>query len=130
LTVLSKLTVPKAVQLPVVTQEPHLLISLNMVVCLNNQDPNQPDRWLTRSLQANSLVNKADTVDHLLNLLVNTPPSRWVMEALLALAVMAVVLSRHLMLNGAPPLLKASEMGSADTRDKQILYDDSWKPPL
>jgi hypothetical protein len=25
-------------------QEHHPLISLNMVVCLNNKDPNQPDR--------------------------------------------------------------------------------------
>jgi len=125
---LSKATAPKAVQLLVDTQEPHPLISLNMVVCLNNPDLNHPGRSLTSSLQASFLVSKADMVDHLPNLQVNTLTSRWVMEVLLALVVMAVVLSKHLMLNGVPPLPKALETGLVDTRDKQTTHlDDSPK---
>jgi len=122
LTVLSKATVPKAVQPLVDTQELHPPISLNMVVCLNNQDLNQPDRWLTSSLQASSLVSKADMVDRPPNLLVNTLTSRWVTEVLLALVVMAVVLSKHPMLNGVPPLPKALETDLVDTRDKQNIH--------
>jgi hypothetical protein len=121
LTDLSKATVPKAVQLLVDTQEHHPLISLNMVVCLNNQDLNQPDRWLTSSLQASSLVSKADMGDHLFNLPANILTSRWAMEVLLALVGMAVVLSKPPMLNGVPLLRKASETDLVDTRHKQTL---------
>ena len=115
---LNKVTVPKAVQLLVDTQERHPLISLNMVVCLNNQDLSQRDRWLISSLQASFLVSKADTVDRLPNLLANTLTSRWDTEVLLALVATAVVLSRLPMLNGVPPLPKVLETDSVDTRDK------------
>jgi hypothetical protein len=119
---LNRATVPKAVQLLVDTQELHLLISLNMVVCLNNQAFNQPDRWLTNSLQASSLVSKAGMVDHLPNLLVNTLTSRWHMEVLLALVVMVVVLNKHLMLSGVRQQPKASGTDLVDTKDERKTY--------
>ena len=119
MTDLSKATAPKAAQHLADTQEHHPLISLNMVVCLNNQDLNQPDRWLTSSLQANSLVSKADMVDHLPNLQVNTLTSRWAMEVLPAPAAMAVVLSRLPMLSGVPPLPRALETDLVDIRAKR-----------
>ncbi len=98
------------------TQELHPLISLNMVVCLNNQDLNQPDQWLTSSLQASFLVSKLDTVDRQHNLLVNILPSKWGTAVLLALEVMAVVASKPLMLRGVLLLPRALEMGSVDTK--------------
>jgi hypothetical protein len=90
-----------------------------MVVCLNNQDLNQPDRWLTSSLQASFLVNKADMVDHLPSLLANTLISRWDMRVLLALVVMVVALSRPPTLNGARRPAKLLETASVATKDKQ-----------
>jgi hypothetical protein len=113
---LNKVTVLKAVQPLVDIQEPHPLISLNMVVCLNNQDLNPPDRWLTSSLQASSLVNKAVMVLHLPNLQANIRISKWVMVVLPALVAMVVVLSRLRILNGVRPLPKASAMVSVATR--------------
>ena len=80
-----------------------------MVVCLNNQDLNQPDRWLTSSLQASSLASKADMVAHQRSHQANTRTSRWVTEVLPALVAMAVVLSRLQMLNGLPLLPKTLE---------------------
>jgi hypothetical protein len=121
LTDLNKVTVLKAVQLLEDTQELHPLIFLNMVVCLNNQDLNQPDRWLTSSLQASSLVSKADMVDHLPSLLANTQTSKWDTEDLLALVVTAVALSRLPMLNGVPQLAKPLETASVVTRDNQTI---------
>ena len=117
---LNKATVPKAVPHLADTQALPPLISLNMVVCLNNQDLNQPDRWLTNSLQASSLVSKADMVDHLPNLLANILTSRWAMEVLPALVVMVAVLSRPPMLNnGVPQLAKPLETASVVTRDEK-----------
>ena len=116
---LNRVTVRKAARLLEDTQELHPLIFLNMVVCLNNQDLNQPDRWLTSSLQASFLVSKADMVDHLPSLLANTLTSKWDMEVLLALVAMAVVPSRPPMLNGVPQLVKPLGTASVATRDKQ-----------
>lgn len=100
------------------TQELPPVISLNMAVCLSNQDLNQPDRWLLSSLQAISQVSKADMVDHLLNLLANILISRWDMEDLLALVVTAEERSRPQMLSGVPQPPKALETASVDTKDK------------
>jgi len=73
------------------TQERHPPISLNMVVCLNNKDLNQPDRWLTNS-QANSKVNKDMLVlQH--NPQANTLINRWAMEVLRVLVATAVARS-------------------------------------
>jgi hypothetical protein len=117
LTDLSKDIVPK-LALPLVDiQEPHPLISLSMVVCLNNQDLNQLDRWLINSLQANSLVNKVVMVLLQLSPQVNTRISRWAMAVLPVLVVMAVVLSRLRMLNGVLQLRKASETVSEVIKD-------------
>src|SRR5208282_5859754 len=64
-------------------QELHPLTSLNMVVCLNNKDLNQPDRWLTNSPQANTEANKLAMVVRPNNLQLVTEASRWVTEVLL-----------------------------------------------
>lgn len=118
---LNKATALKVVQLQVATQEHHPLTSLNMVVCLNNQDPNPPDRWLISSLQASSLVSKAVTVAHLLNLLDSTLTSRWAMELLPVLAATDVVLSRPPMRNGVLRLHKALATDSVATKDKSLV---------
>lgn len=101
LLVLSKAIVPKPDR-TLDTQELLPLIFLNMVVCLNHKDLNQPDRWLINSLQAN-MVSKA-TVAHQLSLQDNTQISRWGMAVLPVLEVMAVVLNILQLLNGAHPL--------------------------
>ena len=106
------------------TQELRLPISLNMVVCLRNQDLNQPDRWLTSSLQAISPASKADTVVLQRSPLGNTPISRWATEVLPALVAMAVVLNRPPMLNGVLLLLRALETVSVVIRDSlRTFYD-------
>lgn len=97
-------------------QEHLRLISLNMVVCLRNKDLNQPDRWLTSSLQASSLVSKVDMVDHQLSLLLNMATNKWLMVVLLVPVAMVVV-SKLQTLNGARLLLKASAMASVATKD-------------
>jgi hypothetical protein len=114
---LNKDTVPKAVQPLVDIQELLPLISLSMVVCLNSQDLNQPDRWLTNSLQASSLVNKAVMVLLQLSLQVNIQTHKWDTVALQALVATVVVPSKHRMLNGVPQQLKASETVSAAIKD-------------
>jgi hypothetical protein len=103
---LNKATAHKAVLLPEATQEPPPLTFLNMVVCLNNKDLNQPDRWLTSSLQASFLVNKVDMVGHQPNLQVNMQVNKWLMEALLVLEDM-VVEHQHLLPNGVLPQPRA-----------------------
>jgi hypothetical protein len=107
------------------TQELHPLISLNMVVCLNNQDLNQPDRWLTSSLQASFLVSKAGMEvlqpSHPDNILT----SRWVTEDLLALVAMAVALSRLQTPNGVPLQPKALEMVLVAIRDNSRAVHDT-----
>ena len=126
----NKATALKADQ-PLGTQELHPLISLNMVVCLNNQDLSQPDRWLTSSLQASFLVNKADMVALQRNHQDNIPTSRWVMEDLPVLVAMVAVLNRLQMLNGVRLLLKALETDSVAIRDNlRIVYDNQRHPPL
>jgi hypothetical protein len=112
---LSKATVLKVDQPLEDTQERLLPISLNMVECLLSQDLNQPDRWLTSNPQASFLVNKAAMGDLLLNHPVNMAISKWLMAALLALVVMAVV-SRLPMRNGAHLLLKALATASVVTK--------------
>ena len=122
LTDLSKATALKAAQHLVDIQELHPLIFLNMVVCLSNQDHNQPDRWLTNNLQASSLVSKAAMVDHLPNPQVNILISRWGMEVLLVLVVMGVVLNKLQTLNGVFLLPKASGTDLVGTKDKHITH--------
>jgi len=120
---LSKDIVLKAAQLLVDIQERRLHISLNMVVCLSNKDPNQPDRWLTNSPQAsNTLVNKV-MVLHLPSLQVNTKINKWeATEVLLVPADMVVVLSKRPMRNGLPRLHnKASETVSVAIKDDNTL---------
>lgn len=119
MTGLNKATVLKLDRLPDIL-EPRLLISLNMVVCHNNQDLSQPDRWLTNSLQASFLVNKVAMALHQPSLQVNIKIRRWVMEDLPVLEAMAVV-SRLRMHNGAPLQLKALETGLVATRDNRTL---------
>jgi hypothetical protein len=114
---LNKDTVLKLVQLLADIQEPHPVISRNTVVCLNNQDLNQPDRWLINSLQANSQVSKEVMVPHLLNLQLSTKINQWATELLPVLVVTAAVLSRLPMLNGVPQLPKALETDSAAIKD-------------
>lgn len=116
---LNKAIVRRAVQLLEVIQERRQLISLNMVVCLNNKDLNQPGQWLISSLQASSLVNKVAMVLHQLNLPLNTRTHRWAMEVLPALVVMAAVLSKLQTLSGARPQPKALGMDLVGTRDNQ-----------
>jgi hypothetical protein len=93
-----------------------------MVVCLNNKDLNQPDRWLTSSLQANSRVNKADTVVHQLSPQLNMPTSRWATEGLPVPVAMAVVLSKLQILNGLLQPLRASAMALEATRDNRRIH--------
>lgn len=107
-TVLRQAIAPKVVR-TLDTQEHHPLISLNMVVCLNNQDLNQPDRWLINSLQASMLVSKVVMVARQPSPQ-RTEISKWDMEALLVLVAMVVVLSKLLLLNGAPLPPKALTM--------------------
>ena len=96
-------------------QERHPPTSLNMVVCLNNKDLNQPDRWLTNS-QANSKVNK-DTLFLQLNPLANMLTSKWVMGVLLALVAMVVVLSSlKTPSSGVLPLPKISKTALVVTK--------------
>ena len=72
-----------------------------MVVCLNNKDLNQPDRWLTNSPQANTGANKAAMAVRLNNLQLVTEGSRWVTEVLLLQArVDMAVVNLRLMPNG------------------------------
>jgi len=98
-------------------QEPHPLTSLNMVVCLNNKDLNQPGRWLTSSLQASSLVpNKVVMVVHQLSPQVNMPSLKCNMEVLPALVDTAVV-SQPQIPNGVLPLLRATATALVATRD-------------
>jgi hypothetical protein len=109
-------TVPRPARHLEDIQALHPLISRNMVVCLNNKDLNQPDLWLTSSLQANSLANKA--------LMVVRQPSRqpsirihrWATAGLPALAAMAVALSRLPMLSGVLPQPKISGTDLVATR--------------
>jgi hypothetical protein len=96
-------------------QEHLQLISLNMVVCLRNKDLNQPDRWLTSSPQASSLVNKAVMVDHQPSHLLNMATNKWPMVVLPARVVM-VVASRLQTPNGALHQPKASAMASVVTK--------------
>jgi hypothetical protein len=88
-----------------------------MVVCLNNKDLNQPDRWLTSSLQASSLVpSKVVMVAHQLSPQVNMPSLKCNMEVLPALADTAVV-SPPQIPNGVLPLLRATATALVATRD-------------
>jgi hypothetical protein len=93
-----------------------------MVVCLNNKDRKQPGRWLTSSLQANSRVNKADTVVHQLSPQLNMPTSRWATEVLPVPVAMAVVLSKLQTLNGVLQRLRASAMALEATRDNRRIH--------
>jgi len=115
---LNKATAHKAAPLLEAIQELHLPISHNMVVCLSNRDLNQPDRWLTSSLQANSLVNKAVMVVRP-NPQVNMPIRKWDTEVLPALVDMAAG-NQHLMLNGVHLPLKALEMALEVTKDNSL----------
>jgi hypothetical protein len=113
-------TALKVARLPDIL-ELHRLISLNMVECHSNRDPNRPDRWLTSSLQPSMEGNKAVMVDHLNNHLLDTVASnRWaVMEAPLVLADMAVVNSLQQHNSGRNRLLlKGSLVVTPDTRHK------------
>ena len=112
----SRATVPRPAQPPEDIQAPHPLISRNMAVCLNNQDLNQPDLWLTSSLQANSLANKALMVAPQLSHLPSIRIPRWATGDLPALAAMDVALSRLLMLSGVLPQPKTSGTDSVATR--------------
>jgi uncharacterized membrane protein len=101
-------------------REPHPLTSLNMVVCLNNKDLNQPGRWLTSSLQASSLVpSKVVMAVHQLSPQVNMPNLKCNMEVLPALVDTAVV-SPPQILNGVLPLLRATATASVATRDSLL----------
>jgi hypothetical protein len=98
-------------------QELHPHISLNMVVCLNNKDRNQPDRWLTSNPQASTEANKVAMVVRLSSLQQVTEASRWVTEVLLLQArVDMAVVSLLLMLSGLNQLLSLSVTGSKATR--------------
>jgi len=98
-------------------QELHPRTSLNMVVCLNNKDLNQPDRWLTNSPQANMEANKVAMAVRLNNPQLATEASRWVMEALLLQArVDMAVVSLLPMLSGLSQLHSPSEMASKVTK--------------
>jgi len=88
-----------------------------MVVCLNNKDLNQPDRWLTSSLQASSLVpSKVVTVVHQLSPQVNMPSLKCNTEVLPAL-VDTVVVSPPQIPNGVPPPLRAMATALVATKD-------------
>jgi hypothetical protein len=116
LTDLNKGIVLKAARLLDI-QEPLPLTSLNMVVCLNNKDLNQPDRWLTSSLQASSLVpNKVATVAHRLSPRLNMPSLKCNTEVLPAL-VDTVVVSPPQIPNGVLLLLRAMATALVATRD-------------
>lgn len=88
------------------TQAPLPAISRNMVVCLNKEDLSQPDLWLTSSLQANSLANKALMVAHQHSHQPNTRIPRWDTGDLPVLVAMAVAPSRPPMHSGVLPLPK------------------------
>ena len=97
-------------------QELRPRISLNMVVCLNNKDLNQPDRWLTNSPQANTGANKAAMAVRLNNLQLVTEASRWVTEVLLLQARVDMAVVSLLILSGLSQLLSPSEMASKVTK--------------
>jgi hypothetical protein len=122
LTDLNKATVLKRARPLADTQEPRPLISLNMVVCLNNKDLSQPDRWLILSLQANILVSKVDMARLQLSHQDNIQISKWDTEVLPVLVGTAAVLSQSQMLNGVRPPLKALEMVSAVIRDDETFH--------
>ena len=91
-----------------------------MVVCLNNKDPNQPDRWLTSSLQANNFQVSKAMEPPPLNPLPNTKTSRWDTEDLPAPEA-TVVVSKPQMRNGVLRLPKALETDSVATKDNAAL---------
>ena len=98
-------------------QELHPRTFLNMVVCLNNKDLNQPDRWLTNSPQANTEANKVAMAVRLNSLQLVTEASRWVTEDLLLQArVDMAVVSLLLTLSGLSQLLSPSETASKVTK--------------
>ena len=97
----------------------HPLISRNMVVCLNNKDLNQPDLWLTSSLQASSLANKALMVVLQPSHQPNTRTLKWAMGALPVLVGTAVVLSRRPMLSGVLLRPKTSGTDLVATKDNR-----------
>jgi hypothetical protein len=124
LTALSQATAPKPHPLLADTLAHPLLTSLNMVEC-HSKDLNQPDLCLASSLQANILPNKADTVDRLLNLLLNTQTNRWAMEHLPALVVMVEVLSKLPTRSGVHRPVKPTETASAATNNKHGIHSAS-----
>jgi hypothetical protein len=118
----SKVTAHKADRLLEATQEPLPHISLNMVVCLNSKDLNQPDRWLTSNLQASFLVSKVDTVDHQLNLLVNTQVNKWVATEVLPALGGMVVAHQHQLLSGVHQRPKALAAASRVTKAELTIF--------
>jgi hypothetical protein len=98
-------------------QELHPHISLNMVVCLNSKDLNQPDRWLTNSPQANMEASKVVMVVRHNSLQLDTEASQWDTEVLLLQArADMVVVNPHQMLSGLSRLLNLSVTASKVTR--------------
>ena len=95
------------------------LISRNTVVCLNNQDLNQPDLWLTSSLQASSLASKAVMVARQLSHQASIRIHRWGTGVPPAPVATAVVLSSLQMLSGLPLQPKTLGTDLVATKDNQ-----------
>jgi len=99
----SKVTAHKADRLLEATQEPLPHISLNMV--------------------ASFLVSKVDTVDHQLNLQVNTQVNKWVATEVLPALGGMVVAHQHQLLSGVHQQPKALAAASRVTKaDLTIFY--------
>lgn len=95
-----------------------LRTSRSMVVCLNKQDLNQPDRWLTSNPQA-SMGSKAHMVDHLSNHQLDMEANQWDTEVPLLPAPEAMVAASQLpTLNGLRLHLNLSEMAFRATKDR------------
>lgn len=115
----NKPTVPRPAQHREGIRARHPLISRNMVVCLNNKDLNQPDLWLTSSLQASSLANKALMVAPQPSHRPSTRTLKWAMGGLPVLVGTAVALSRRPTLSGVLPRPKTSGTDLVATRDNR-----------
>jgi hypothetical protein len=75
----NKATALKVDKRPVILE--HLpLTSLNMVVCPNKEDLNQPDRWLTSNRQPNMVVNRDTVAHHNSHQRVTEASHQWAME--------------------------------------------------
>jgi hypothetical protein len=100
------------------TQELHPLISLSMVVCLNQPDLNQLDRWLTSNHQPSTALSKVATAVHLNSHQRDTELSQWAMEALRLQVPVAMAVDNRLQVLSGPSQLRSKALAMASEATK------------